>query len=229
VITIIMGRRELGKSTLALYMATRRPYAVVFDPRHLFQSDASIGDLTTQIARDALDDRFLASPPVVAVVQPNDALEQSSIALADFVRRWTETRLDRLAVVLDEAALYAMEPWAWVVRCAPRQQIDLILTAHRPQDIPTTIRALADTWCVFRTTQPHDLEAIEDRCGIAFSSAVERLQPRHFAVWDDAKGSWSLRTQPGVWYVPIRSQSPIGASDSLVPGEPEEMPAKGLF
>ena len=59
--------------------------------------------------------------------------------------------------------------------------------------------------------------------------SVERLQPRHFAVWDDAKGSWSLRTQPGVWYVPIRSQSPIGASDSLVPGEPEEMPAKGLF
>jgi hypothetical protein len=231
VITLVIGRRELGKSTLSMWMATRRPYSVLLDPRHLFESPSPVGDLTA-IGMEDLEDRMEQPAPVSVVVQPDDYPDRASEELAKFTRRWTIDRSEQLSVVLDESAqgegqLYSLDYWGWHLRCHPRHQLDLILNAHRPKDIPTTWRSLADNWCVFRTTQEHDLEVLEARCGTRFVEAVSKLLPRHFAVWNDAKSEWSLRTNPAAWYVPLRDQS-AQSSETMIPGDPVA-PKVGLF
>jgi hypothetical protein len=210
-IALCLGRRELGKTTLALYLASRKRKSIILDPRSLIPTTDPIGDLPGD------ESEFLArldDPDVrQIVVQPQDRLDETTHRLASLVRQWSVTSGDgeTLAVVLDEAALLDLRGWDWVFRCSPRQRLLVILTAHRPQDIPTTIRALADSWCIFRTTQRHDLDAIEERCGERVRAEVQRLKPREFVLWDDARSEMRIYRDPTLWFVPVGS---VGSGDA---------------
>jgi hypothetical protein len=88
------------------------------------------------------------------------------------------------------------------MRCSPRQLTTIALTAHRPQDISTDIRALVDHWCIFRTTQSHDLEAIEERCGERTKAIVQTLDRFQFVEWNDARGEIRLHRDGSKWRTP---------------------------
>lgn len=202
-IYLIVGRRELGKTTLARYLGHARTPRVILDPRAQWP--------TTTIAP-----YFEPDPETVLIdlenqtdvlVQPND-LPIAVDALAWPARRYItdgDGHTRQLTIIFDEAGLYRENlrgSWSWMMRCSPRTRTTIVLTAHRPADIVTDIRALADIWCIFRTTQVHDLDAIEERCGEEVRALVQTLKPYEFVSWNDAKAEAQIHRNPKAWYTP---------------------------
>ena len=197
-IMLVLGRRELGKTTLARYLAHARSSRLILDPRaQWIASDPyeHIDGDADAILSDLADERDV-------VIQPDD-LQATVDQAAGLVRAFYRERpMAPLAVVLDEAGLYNVRRWDWVFRCSPRGRTSIILTAHRPADISTDVRALADTWCLFRSTQEHDLAVIEERCGEEVRRLVEALPPFHFVEWDDARATYRVFRDPAAWFSP---------------------------
>jgi len=217
-IALVLGRRELGKTTLALYMAQRHGQTIVLDARSLVPTDDPITDLPVD-SPELLARLYDDPPEALIVVQPQDDLAGTSDALARVVREWCQQSqpADRLAVVLDEAALLDLRAWDWIIRCSPRDRLLVILTAHRPQDLPTTVRAMADDWCLFRMTQRHDLQHVEDKCGDRVVACVRALEPRQFVRWDDAHAKMIVYRDPAVWFVPLVDLSRVGRGALTLP------------
>lgn len=212
-IYVIIGRRELGKTTLARYLAHARSPRLTIDPRAQWPIPPGV---TTP---DDDDDEY---PGVVydvnpehvledlesgrdVLVQPNN-LDDAIASLAWPARRYITDGPDRqLTITFDEAGLYTnplRSSWSWMMRCSPRDRTTILLTAHRPADVATDIRALADIWCIFRTTQVHDLDAIEDRCGAEVRAIVQTLKPYEFVSWNDAKAEMQVHKNPASWFTP---------------------------
>lgn len=200
-IYVIVGRRELGKTTLARYIGHAREPRIVMDPRA--QWPAGEDGAPDRVDEDDVLDRLFRNDDVL--IQPDD-LPSAVRALAYPARHYIGQGSARtLTIIFDEAGLYPQElktSWGWMMRCSPRDRTTIILTAHRPADIPTDIRALADVWCIFRTTQEHDLDAIEDRCGAEVRGVVQTLKPYEFVSWNDAKGEYQVHKNPKAWYTP---------------------------
>jgi hypothetical protein len=74
------------------------------------------------------------------------------------------------------------------------------LTCHRPVDVPTTLRALADFWYVFAMHQEHDLEVLRSRCSSETADVARVLGGRSFVGWDHRCGLQAYEN-PASWYV----------------------------
>jgi hypothetical protein len=198
-IVLIIGRRELGKTTLARYIAANRSPQLIIDPRAQWQSERvyrSVGNNFDTMLDELTNERNV----VVQPVELQESVDEcAQLANAYYQDRSPVDGARELSVLLDEAGLYGLRSWDWMMRCSPRSYTSIILTAHRPSDISTGIRALADTWCIFRTTQKHDLDAIRERCG---ERHVQELQPFEFVAWDDAKAEMTIHRNPGAWKNP---------------------------
>ncbi len=202
-IYVITGRRELGKTTLARYLAHKRSPQFVIDPRA--QWPISPGD-DGPIVTDAADWRILAwlEAGTSVVLQPRN-LDDAIAMAAEICEAYVNgARKAPLSLVLDESKLYDLSGFGWVLRCCDRESVNVILTAHRPQDISTDVRAIMDVWCIFRTTQAHDLAAIAERTSDRTAEIAATLEPRHFVAWDDAaiQDNLSVHKRPELWREP---------------------------
>ncbi len=202
-IFIDIGRRELGKTTLGRYQVFSRTPRIIVDPRAQFVAlpNSEFARYNAVKSEEMLED---LQAGIDVVLQPRE-LQISVNNLANVAAIWfqeDDTNARQLSILLDEAGLYDLGSWDWMMRCSPRQRTNIILTAHRPADVSTSIRALADTWCIFRTTQRHDLDAIEERCGEVVMRHVQELEPYQFVEWDDAKARMTIHKNPGAWFTP---------------------------
>lgn len=205
-IIMVIGRRELGKTTLARYLAQKRKPRLIIDPRAQWPLDEA--QVYRRFDFDAMHENLCNGIDVI--VQPVE-LQQTVNECAKLANFWFQERdvtdgYHELSVVFDEAGLYELRAWDWMMRCSPRAFTSIILTAHRPSDISTSIRALADTWVIFRTTQRHDLDAIAERCGELVERQVQELKPYEFVAWDDAKAEMTIHRNPGAWKNPDTSE-----------------------
>jgi hypothetical protein len=179
-IDIAIGNRELGKSTLARRLASERRRQLIIDPRA--QWDA-VDPYRSVEHGNLLEDLDAARPIVIQPIDLDDTIDR----LAYTVQAWLLERGKdphiSLSIIFDEAGLYSLKAWGFVFRCSPRQHTSLILTAHRFVDINTTIRSIADTWRIFRTSDPLDLQPIRDRCGDSVADRVSTLAPYQFVTW----------------------------------------------
>ncbi len=204
-IVLIIGRRELGKTTLARYIAANRSPQLIIDPRAQWDTAHPYRHVGQNF--DAmLDELTLGANVIVQPVELQESVDEcAQLANVYYQDRSPVDGARELSVVLDEAGLYGLRSWDWMMRCSPRSYTSIILTAHRPSDISTGIRALADTWCIFRTTQRHDLDAIRERCGELVERHVQELQPFEFVAWDDAKAEMTIHRNPDAWKTPGRT------------------------
>lgn len=199
-IVLVIGRRELGKTTLARYLAHKRSPRLIIDPRAQWESERVYRsfDFNAMLA-----DLQEGHDVVVQPVELQLTVDQTAkLANFWFQERTVADGAREMSIVFDEAGLYDLRSWDWMMRCSPRAYTSIILTAHRPSDISTSIRALADTWVIFRTTQRHDLDAIAERCGELVERTVQELKPYEFVAWDDAKAEMTVHRNPAAWKEP---------------------------
>jgi len=240
VIYLYLGRRKLGKTTLALSMARKCPYRVMLDPRGLIHSGAPrVSDVDgVASAFDAMsnDDEHDETRRVREVlVTPEHDVQLVFDYTSREVKQWSKDWHDpehRLMYVVDEARFFDLldsPAFEYVMRAAPPELIHIAITAHRPVDIPTDVRAISDHWMLFRCTQEHDLKVIEERCGWAVRQEVSQLNPHEFVHWDDAIGTYRVYRDPAAWYVPLSVRSMPDPPDLLPIGGSKPVDTETLF
>jgi hypothetical protein len=199
-ITLVIGRREQGKTTLAYCEAKRQPTVIIFDPRGTF-TDEKEGDGRDLYTRLNEDSRI--------VVHPQGSVIESFNDMCETVKDWIRDNPDEpIALLVDEARFIdtpSEVPPAldYIIRFFGTKNVHVILTMHRPVDVAVDIRAIADVWCMFRTTQEHDLKVIAEHCGGDVADRVATLGAREFVAWNDAKAEVYVNTRPGSWYVAL--------------------------
>jgi AAA+ ATPase superfamily predicted ATPase len=210
-ITLIFGRREEGKTTLAYFLSRKTPTRVIFAPRpDVLESRQSIPD--SQGLFDLLDVRseIIVKPPVQVI--------RTFEGVCSELRAWIEENpLEEISFLVDEARFiktteYIPESFDWLLRFTPKKFVHTILTAHRPVDIAVDIRAIADFWMIFQTTQEHDLKIIAERCGSPVAEAAKVLQSGQVLIWNDQRGISRQHNDRASWYVSINSNSTEGVS-----------------
>lgn len=198
---LVIGRRELGKTTLAMRMANTLPRRAILDPRNMIHPPGADRIHDANDAFEAVADMLDGYTRDVVLWPHDDDDEQTFDTWARALKSAAlEFPRATWAVVIDEASFYRLDskPFQWLVKCTPRDKVHIIITAHRPQDIPTRLQAIADEWCIFASTQEHDLRQIRDRSP-ELAARVERLQGREFAHWNDALKEMKVNANPQSW------------------------------
>lgn len=233
-IYLVLGRRQLGKTTLAYSMARKCPRRLIFDPRGQIHSDGlRVSDRA--LLAGAMDDMADPKDPIKEIlVTPDQDVQGMFDACAREVKAWADDfahaprSARRLMFLIDEARLVKLldsAAFEYVMRAAPPDLIQVAITAHRPADIPTDVRAISDHWLLFRCTQEHDLKVIRERCTESVCNQVAQLAPHQFIHWDDATAKAFAHREPGAWFVPLRSSAaPDGPGTPMLP-ETAELPA----
>ena len=71
-----------------------------------------------------------------------------------------------------------------LVRLGRHRRVSLVWTAQRMAEVSRTLTAMTDSFVLFATTEPRDLDAIRDRCGDEIADKVEALGFHDFVVYD---------------------------------------------
>jgi hypothetical protein len=209
VIYLVLGRRELGKTTLADYMIKSVAKRVVIDPRRMIrQRDRRIEYVSTvEEFEDATFEMMTTESNVHEVVyQPiEDDLEISFVRWTRAIKRAIMAFPNQqIGVLVDEASFYNLNAptFQWLLKCVPRDQAYIVITAHQPKDVPTNVRAIADHWFMFRMTQQTDLDKVSEKSPEA-ATLAKTLRDRAFVHWDDTTARLSVNARSSSWYVPL--------------------------
>lgn len=248
---LAIGRRLLGKTTLVYSMARRSPYRVIVDPRGLIHTGAVrvrsgealdrafdlMADQVPLLADGSLAPEGETGHPLREIlITPENDLQEMFSATCQLVKHWSVRyeghHTDRgLSFVVDEARFFELmkaPAFEYLLRAAPPELIDILITAHQPKDLPTAIRAIADRWCIFRITQPTDLDAIREKCGDDVAKQVAQLAPHQFIEWNDATGTARAYRDPRVWFTPLRSDNAKPLEILPDPGEDSQLDREKL-
>jgi hypothetical protein len=201
----IIGRKELGKTTMAFYQARlNAPYIIIYDGCCQFQIFPSASDPKKlgKLMQMTDDDGQLLNP---IVYQPEGEALDNFAVFADAC--WRSGRRP-MAIIVDEAGELqgpgSMEPkLSRLIRQAHRYQMCVIQTCHRPPDLHRRSWALASQYIFFRTTDQRDLERIEEHCGHEVAARVAQLARFHCIVWDENMQTFEVWVEPARWYVDI--------------------------
>jgi hypothetical protein len=211
-----IGRRFQGKTTLGVWMIDGEngiERRAILDPRGLIRRRGAVVVRTKTKLRLAFD--ALAAGDVVEVVySPIEPHAEAFEAFAGELLHWTQAYNDlEIGVLVDEATFYgalgARDPesrratFMQVFKSCSLDRFHIVLTCHRPTDLATDVRALLNRWCIFRTTQEHDLEAIRKRCAAAVADEVQQLADRDFVKWDDDDGTYEVNRLHSMWAVTL--------------------------
>ena len=219
---IIVGRREEGKSTLALYLAYQSHAAVfVFDPRGMF--DGHVVQSPEQLQQAISDKLYEDGNPIVYRFDSGNA-ETAFEEMADVLFPPQFTR-GGFALIVDEAgelqgANQINEALKRAIAQHPTKgdfRVSIIQTSHRLPEFHGKTKALLNDLYIFQTTHPRDLQTILDYTGSEeILPIVEKLPQHHllrykFARQADGVAQYEVWDNPTVWYVPMSaSSSPQG-------------------
>ena len=227
-IYLVIGRRKKGKTTIARHLSLKTEQRVSIDPRGLLPRDSTIVVTSGTGVRGAL----LHHTPDVTLVPRRDTQQDYEVAI-DAVADYVEREQPRsLTVLIDETRFIPdllTGGLDWILRCADPDCVNVIMTCHRPVDIKTDIRAIADHWLLFHMTQEHDLKVVEEKGGIKARNLVTRLPDRHFVDWNDAEGVITVYSDPSAWYTPLRSTGEPRNAPELIGGVTAVDPEPELF
>lgn len=196
----------MGKSTLAYYVSKRCDTRVYWDPRFQFR-------MTPHPMHDSSELPEALDTQEEIVVQPGrglnkrEAFEDFCRVIADWVQ---ENPHETICMVVDEAQLTGLdsktvnEDFDWLLRSAREgANIFIVMTAHRPADISTNIRAIANRIVWYRVTLPNDIEAVEWQCGPEIAQQVKSLLDKEYIVWNNSRQQWKRVSDPKTWYIEI--------------------------
>lgn len=224
-IYLCIGRRELGKTTLAYRMVRAIDKRYVLDARRMIKQRGPHVETTDDIGSTS-DVMFAVANGEIeeAIYQP---IESPSFAFREWVKVLRDIVIEfpntEIAILVDEASFYDLDDdsFQWIVKCAPRSKVHVFITAHQPKDIPTSIRSIADHWFIFYTTQQTDLDRIEEKSPEA-ADMVRTLKGRSYVHWDDARAVLSVNHYPSNWFIPLEGVAYAGSDPARSPAEQSE-------
>lgn len=222
----IAGRKYMGKTTLAIYLARRLREQhnafrfVVFEPKwSAIQSLPHTGSIK-EFERAFRDDLFPDADGIV--YRPAEAFSEDDTGQVreDFTRFCDSLNIDGLLhappdrpfiVVIDEA--YYLQKGAYVhpwlgrmMRLATEKRLYIIQCVHRPVQLSPDIRGQADSFFWFFQSLPEDLETIAELCDQETAELVSKLPRYHIVsfdvetrthkVWDDSTLWYSKLSEP---------------------------------
>lgn len=227
---ICCGRREEGKTTLAIALAKQRHKAVVvFDPRAMCVGVPVYGvdDLEEVIQSGEHDGA------VIAYRFDDGEVDCELENLCDFLfpPRFTK---GAFALVIDEAGSRKIQTYNTIhpaldraVRQHPTQPPDyavtVIQTSHRLADFHGASKSLMDELYIFNTSAPRDLQALEEHTQCPELVAQVRTLPKHhcirymYARQEGNDPQFEVWDQPDSWFLPATTT----ASTTVVIAEEE--------
>jgi hypothetical protein len=201
---LVFGRREYGKSTLAMHLALQSGRSVfVFDPACGFTAwpDSTASD-PSSLSELLYADPEIRSPIIIYQPEGND-LSAEFEAMAELLKRKAD-----YALIVDEAHWVQNPQWATpalqeFVRKPNRYDCYLIQTTHAPSDTWAKARSLATDWYMFKLSRAADLDAVERECGPEVREQVRQLQGHTYLHYRIDKQSYELVDNPSSWYLDL--------------------------
>lgn len=211
-ITVIIGFTGQGKTTLAEFISRRSTTRLKFDPRLQFQTTSDIVP-NEQGLYELLDDRY------EVIVQPGRgvAVEEDFDAVCRVLADWIEDNPgEDVCLLVDEGRLVGLDSksvslnFDWILRSAREgSPISVIITCHRPVDVSTNIRAIANRLIFFRVMLPGDLDSIEAQCGPGVVAEVKKLVDKEFVTWNNSRQQWRKVSDSASWKVELERTQTI--------------------
>jgi hypothetical protein len=205
---LAIGRRELGKTTLAIHLARHSDTRVFFDPRHMINTTSDI--LTDSNVREALYTMLDTRSEIV--VRPQFDVEGTFFAMCEEIYNWLIENPGQTFCLLVDESRFVKNPeeniyFDYIVRCTPSKFVTVIFTAHSIPDIGIHLRRIADYIILFQMTEDADLEFVRERCGRDVEKEVQTLRPYEFIVWNDSTRKWKKVTKSQSWYVKLEERT----------------------
>lgn len=224
---ICCGRREEGKTSLAIAIAKQRHSAVIaFDPRAMIVGVPVYGvDDLEEVIKDGTWKEH-----VISYRFDSGEVDVELEELCDFLfpPRFTK---GAFALVVDEAGSRKIQTFNSInpaldraVRQHPTKPpqfaVTIIQTSHRLADFHGASKSLMDELYIFNTSSPRDLMALEEHTQMPEVSEIVRELPKHhcvrylYARQEAGIAQYEVWDDPAAWYIPATNQSGSG--------EPEE-------
>lgn len=202
-IAACIGRKEQGKSTLGYHLIQKCFTRVIFDPKgHFTTSRVVLPDATDLYERLDEDTEIIIKPPM--------RVPENFAMVCDEVLAWAnDNPSEELAFLVDEAffckthEVGVPDSFDRLMRTIKADRIRIVLTVHQPKHLATDIRAMANHFFIFQTTQEHDLRTLSERCGEEFVAPVPNLAKFEVMHWDDDKQKAHRISDSKQWYVNI--------------------------
>jgi hypothetical protein len=226
---IIIGRRGLGKSSLAKFQADKlNPNQIWFDPGNQFHNvDLKTSDLHE--LQERLEDWPEDKPYVISYVPPTGNVEVHWNNFAAMLWSFVGQHPGAASFVLgiDEAhriqSPQSINDWLdEFIRRSPRRErgdhnpIDLIQTTHLPQDLFRVSWSESDFVYFFNVFDKRALKAIDEQYGTKIPEIKElvsnlkspRTGGREVLEVESETGAYRVITDPNEWYVDIKTAKP---------------------
>jgi DNA helicase HerA-like ATPase len=188
-VTVLVGRKGTGKSTLVSEIIAERPCVWVIDSMGEYDEKRGKCEVIFWDEDESSPDRVLASSRKrefrlsIRALGTDDNLDAMRLCYA-----LAEERRNSLLVV-EETSLYVSpvslpDEIAALVRYGRHRELDLVFVARRPAELHRDLTANADCLVTFQTQEPRDLDYLRVYYGDeAYSLA--RLPPYHIKVFGD--------------------------------------------
>lgn len=205
---LFIGKRELGKTTLAVKVSHNYDTRVIYDPRHMINTTSDI--LTEQNIRGLLYD--LLNERSEIVIRPVFDKQRAFDDMCAEIYEWLKDNPNEKFCLLIDEVRFVEQPEAnayfeFIVRCTKRELVAVLFTCHGIVDVSADLRRIADYWIMFRLTLDADIDRVRERCGNDVADKVQTLEPYQYIVWNDSNGTWKFFPDSTKWYIPLnRSQ-----------------------
>lgn len=227
-VVVNSGRRGEGKTTLGVFQVDKRDTRVMIDPRGLIRRPGAIVAYTLagfdrglQALIDGDTDEVIFTPRPSPRMTDADLLDFYDDAFRGFSRASMAFLMENpdadLGILVDEAKFYGditkCGSFMWIVKSCNQDNVDLVITCHRPSDIRPDLRFHINKWNLFRTTQEEDLDVIAGRATRAVVDQVQQLGAHELIIWNDDKGTSRAHRAPWTWHCEL---APRGAADHIL-------------
>lgn len=227
---ICCGRREEGKTSLAVSLAKQRHSGVIaFDPRAMIVGVPVYGvDDLEEVIQDGTWKEH-----VISYRFDSGDVDCELENLCDFLfpPRFTK---GAFCLIIDEAGSRKIQTYNSIhpaldraVRQHPTRPpefaVTIIQTSHRLADFHGASKSLMDELYIFNTSSPRDIAALEEHTQMPEVVEIVRTLPKHhcvrylYARQEEGEPQFELWDKPEMWYIPATNSS--GANE---PAQEEE-------
>lgn len=191
-LTVIVGKKNCGKSSRARSVALTRPRRIYIDPMHEYTDGVIIRDFASLAAylRAHVHDKY-----AIVFRSMDDAEIMAAIAIATSGSP-ENPPLPGVTFIIDEAdricsARSLPEPLHRLINYGRHFQCSAIFIARRAKMLPGDLRANADRYIIGQTFEPGDVDYMREYIGEEKAQAVRDIPAREagrpgvFVEWPD--------------------------------------------